>query len=275
MTFSIVAWDPTTQMTGVAVSTKHLAVGALVPHAKASVGAIATQGQTNPLLGIYGLQLLEKRATSNSAVIDLSVEDIIHLVLKDDPDRHHRQFHLVDHQGHTAAWTGKDCIGWAGHFTFSYFSVAGNMLVSEATLTAMADAYRAKEGMEFCERLLQSLEAGEQAGGDKRGRQSAALYVAYRDAYPYLDLRVDHHLNPIAELRYLFEESRKEYYQSFRQSMPSQHPRTAYSLMANYLADEPTNAWTAELASATDRLPPAKPPSAPVNPERQEALTEA
>lgn len=98
------------------------------------------------------------------------------------------------------------------------------MLVGEQVLIAMADAYIAKAGMEFCERLLQALEAGEAAGGDKRGRQSAALYVVHQDIYPHLDLRVDHHDNPIAELRYLFEESRKEYYQLFRQSMPTSIP---------------------------------------------------
>lgn len=225
MTFSIVAWDRTTQMTGVAVATKHLAVGALVPHAKATIGAIATQAKTNPLLGICGLQLLEQRALSEGTFDEISVEDIIYSLLKDDQEREHRQLHLVDHNGHTAAWTGRECIDWAGHLTFPDFSVAGNMLVGEQTLLAMAHAYQAKEGMEFSERLLQALEAGEAAGGDKRGRQSAAIYVMHQDVYPYLDLRVDHHHDPIAELRYLFEESRKDYYQMFRKSMPTQCPR--------------------------------------------------
>lgn len=241
MTYSIVAYDPTTQMTGVAVATKHLAVGALVPHAKAGVGAIATQGQTNPLLGIYGLQLLEQRIKRESNVDKISVEDIIQLLLKDDEDCDRRQFHLVDRNGHTAAWTGQNCVGWTGHLTFPYFSVAGNMLVGEQVLIAMADAYQAKEGMEFCERLLQALEAGEAAGGDKRGRQSAALYVVHQDVYPHLDLRVDHHDNPIVELRYLFEESRKDYYQSFRQSMPTQRSRATYSLIPSYLTKEVRN----------------------------------
>lgn len=213
-------------MTGVAVATKHLAVGALVPHAKARVGAIATQGQTNPLLGISGLQLLEQRIVNGASANKISVEDMIEILIKDDQACQMRQFHLVDCNGHTAAWTGSECIGWAGHLTFPNFSVAGNMLVGEQVLLAMVDAYQAKEGMEFCERLLQALEAGEAAGGDKRGRQSAALYVVHQNVYPHLDLRVDHHDNPIAELRYLFDESRKEYYQSFRQSMPSQHDRT-------------------------------------------------
>ena len=219
MTFSIVAWDETTRMTGVAVATKHLAVGALVPHAKADIGAIATQAQTNPLLGIKGLKLLEQHNFGSTNVT--TTEDIIATLLEDDEERDYRQLHLVDRTGRTAAWTGSQCVDWAGHFTFDNFSVAGNMLVGEQTLTAMADAYQAKEGMEFCERLLQALEAGEAAGGDKRGRQSAAIYVVHQDDYPHLDLRIDHHDNPIAQLRYIFEESGKEYYQSFRKSMPT------------------------------------------------------
>ncbi len=222
MTFSIVAWDPTTKMTGVAVATKHLAVGALVPHAKANVGAIATQAQTNPLLGIMGLKLLEQHNLGNNEAA-FTTEDVIATLLEEDEQRDYRQLHLVDRQGRTAAWTGSECIDWAGHLTFANFSVAGNMLVGERTLTAMADAYQAKEGMEFCERLLQALEAGEAAGGDKRGRQSAALYVVHHDDYPHLDLRIDHHDDPIAQLRYIFEESRKDYYQSFRKSMPTKN----------------------------------------------------
>ena len=220
MTFSIVAWDKTTRMTGVAVATKHLAVGALVPHAKANVGAIATQAQTNPLLGIKGLKLLEQHDLGSNNLA-LTPESAIATLLEEDEDRHYRQLHLVDRLGRTCAWTGSQCVDWAGHLTFDNFSVAGNMLVGEQTLTAMADAYQAKEGMEFCERLLQALEAGEAAGGDKRGRQSAAIYVVHHDDYPHLDLRIDHHDDPIAQLRYIFEESRKEYYQSFRKSMPT------------------------------------------------------
>ena len=219
MTFSIVAWDSTTQMTGIAVATKHLAVGALVPHAKAFVGAIATQAQTNPILGIIGLKLLEQHNLGGNEAI--TTEDVIATLLEEDEERDYRQLHLVDRAGQTAAWTGSQCVDWAGHFTFDNFSVAGNMLVGEQTLTAMADAYQAKEGMEFCERLLQALEAGEAAGGDKRGRQSAAIYVVHQDDYPHLDLRIDHHDEPITQLRYIFEESRKEYYQSFRKSMPT------------------------------------------------------
>lgn len=220
MTFSIVAWDQATRMTGVAVATKHLAVGALVPHARARVGAIATQAQTNPLLGIRGLQLLEHGLQHRP---QLAPKQILQRLLQDDSDRDQRQLHLVNHNGQTAAWTGPDCIGWAGHRTFRGFSVAGNMLVSEATILAMAQAYQQTDALNFEDRLILALEAGDAAGGDKRGKQSAALYVMDRDSYPHLDLRVDHHPQPIATLRTLLEESKKEYYKSFRQSMPSEH----------------------------------------------------
>ena len=221
MTFSIVAWDPNTGMTGIAVATKHLAVGALVPHAKADVGAIATQAQTNPLLGIWGLRLLESRKAAQAEALAIPVGDVLDVLLQNDDERDYRQLHLVDHQGHTAAWTGPHCTDWAGHFTFHNFSVAGNMLAGEQVLHAMAETFRDQAALSFSERLLRALEAGELAGGDKRGKQSAALYVVQDDFYPHLDLRVDNHPEPIAELRTLFEEAHKDYYQSFRKTMPS------------------------------------------------------
>ncbi|MGB3293592.1 MAG: DUF1028 domain-containing protein [Phormidesmis sp.] len=217
MTFSIVAWDAKTGMTGVAVATKHLAVGALVPHTKAGVGAIATQAATNPLLGIHGLEMLE----AGNSHRPVSPEEALQRLLFDDSDHEQRQLHMVNRYGQTAAWTGKDCEGWAGHLTFAGFSVAGNMLVSDATVQAMAEAYQRFELQPFCDRLLLALEAGDAAGGDKRGRQSAALRVMHTDSYPHLDLRVDHHSQPIRQLRETFEESRQDYYQSFRQTMPS------------------------------------------------------
>ncbi|MGF1458403.1 MAG: DUF1028 domain-containing protein [Leptolyngbyaceae cyanobacterium] len=222
MTFSIVAWDPATGMTGIAVATKHLAVGALVPHAKANIGAIATQAATNPLLGIWGLRLLESRRTAQTDDFPIPLEAVLDVLLQNDEERDHRQLHLVDHQGHTVGWTGAHCIDWAGHLTFPNFSVAGNMLVGEQVLRAMADTFHSHASLNFSERLLCALEAGDRAGGDKRGKQSAALYVVKDDFYPHLDLRVDNHREPIKELRILHTEACKDYYQSFRQTMPSQ-----------------------------------------------------
>ncbi|MBD2023262.1 DUF1028 domain-containing protein [Leptolyngbya sp. FACHB-711] len=211
MTFSIVAWDEATRMTGIAVSTKNLAVGALVPFAKAGVGAIATQGLTNPLFGVQGLTLLSQHDAKTT----------LKILLQDDAGRDHRQLHLVDQMGSTAAWTGKECVDWAGHQTFPYFSVAGNMLVNGKTIEAMAEAYQSHHQETFVKRLLLALQAGQIAGGDKRGRQSAALYVMSTEAYAHLDLRVDDHVEPVTELSRLYEESQQEYYASFRRSLPN------------------------------------------------------
>ncbi len=223
MTFSIVAWDALTGMTGVAVATKHLAVGALVPHARAGVGAIATQAQTNPMLGIQGLDLLAARHNATT-------EWILGQLLQADPERDERQLHMVNPTGKTAAWTGKNCVDWAGHQTYSGFSVAGNMLVGEVVLTAMAQAFQQAVMEPFSQRLLLALEAGDAAGGDRRGRQSAAIYVVDQSVYPHLDLRVDHHPQPLLALRELYDESCKPYYQSFRQSMPVGHSAPVQSI---------------------------------------------
>ena len=211
MTFSIAAWDRDSGMTGVAVLTKFFAVGSLAPFARAGVGAIATQAFVNPTFGPRGLALLEQGIT---------VEDVLHSLLHSDEGREHRQLHMVDRHGRTAAFTGNETVEWAGHRAFPYFSVAGNMLVGEATLLAMAECYQQSAGAEFSERLMQALEAGQAAGGDKRGRQSAALYVVSSEVYPWLDIRVDDHPDPIIELRRLFEEAKKEYL-PFKQFLPS------------------------------------------------------
>jgi uncharacterized Ntn-hydrolase superfamily protein len=211
MTFSIVAWDEATGQTGVAVSTKFLAVGSLCPFAKAGVGAVATQAFVNPTFGPRGLRLLEE---------GIAPEDVVALLLKSDEGREHRQLHLVDRYGRTAAFTGSETVEWAGHKTFPYFSVAGNMLSNAQVIEAMAEAYQANMDQPFAERLIRALEAGQLAGGDKRGRQSAALYIMSTEVYPKLDLRVDDHPDPVAELRRLYEEAKKEFI-PFQQFLPT------------------------------------------------------
>jgi uncharacterized Ntn-hydrolase superfamily protein len=232
MTFSIVAWDPATGMTGVAVATKHLAVGSLVPHARAGVGAVATQSATNPLLGPWGLDRLEQlRGTRQPVSVASTVLDSL---VQDDPGRDHRQFHLVDAQGRTAGWTGCRSAGWAGHRCFEGFSVAGNYLAGPQPLEAMATAYRRAldAGQPFVERLMRSLEAGEEAGGDHRGRQSAAIYVMHRELYPLHDYRVDHHPEPLAALREILAEISKPYFVEFRSTLPVAAPAGLESLPA-------------------------------------------
>lgn len=195
-TFSIAARCPRTGMLGVAVSTAVPAVGGICSFIKEGVGAIATQSWVNPYLGIDGLKLLES---------GLSAEETLEKLLADDPGRDDRQIGIVDSKGRAASFTGASCVTWAGHIVGDGFAVQGNMLVGAETVSAMAEAARSSEAFDLPERLMLVLEAGQAAGGDKRGKQSAALKVYNREAYPWLDLRVDEHRNPVAELRRIFE----------------------------------------------------------------------
>ncbi|WP_228008955.1 DUF1028 domain-containing protein [Cyanobium sp. LEGE 06113] len=221
MTYSIVAWDRPTGMTGVGVATRHLAVGSLVPHARSGVGAVATQASTNPYFGPWGLDRLEQLQLQSGG--ELGAEAVLESLLQDDPGRDGRQVHLVDSQGRTAAWTGPDCAGLAAHRCYPGFSVAGNYLASELVLLAMAEAYMAAErhGLALEERLMAALEAAEAHGGDYRGRQSAALLVMHQESYPHIDFRVDHHPEPLLALREILAETSETYYTGFRATLPT------------------------------------------------------
>ena len=148
------------------------------------------------------------------------VNGLLDELLRADPNRSHRQLHIVDRTGTAAAWTGPDCIGWAGHQTYDGFSVAGNMLTSGGVLGATASAYREQPDRPFSERLLAALAAGESAGGDKRGRQSAAVVIFGEQPYPELDLRVDDHEQPLIELRRLHDLSKGDQVRALRAQMP-------------------------------------------------------
>ena len=202
MTFSIVARDPETGAFGVAVATRFFAVGALCPHAEGGVGAVATQALINPLIGLDGLALLRAGVSAEAALKTL---------VDADPGRAARQIHLQDGQGGGAAFTGEGCIGWCGHRLGRGFSVAGNMLARAQVLEHTFDAYEAGMALPFPERLIAALKAGEAAGGDKRGRQSAALLIHTTEAYPALDLRVDDHGDPLSELARLEAVSRERF----------------------------------------------------------------
>ena len=194
----MVARCPKTSTLGVCVSTAVPAVGSRVPHVEAGVGAIATQANTNILYGVNGLKLL-KASWSPQAALET--------MLKEDPDRESRQVIIIDREGRTAAFTGKETIGWKGHLIGEDYVVAGNMLVGSQVIEAMAQMFKNSEG-ELAERLLKALEAGQEAGGDKRGRMSAALLIASQqriETIPILDLRVDKHSAPVKELRRIFE----------------------------------------------------------------------
>jgi uncharacterized Ntn-hydrolase superfamily protein len=195
-TFSIAARCPRTGMLGVAVSTAVPAVGGICSFIKEGVGAIVTQSWVNPYLGIDGLKLLER---------GLSAEKALEKLLAEDAGRDDRQIGVVDAQGRAASFTGASCVNWAGHIVGEGFAVQGNMLVGAETISAMAEAARSSEAFDLPERLMLVLEAGQAAGGDKRGRQSAALKVYNKEAYPWLDIRADEHRNPVAELRRILE----------------------------------------------------------------------
>lgn len=210
-TFSISARCPRTGMLGVAVSTAVPAVGGICIFADAGVGAIATQSWVNPYLGVDGLELLRKGMSAPEALAKLIAED---------PGQSVRQLGIVDNQGRTAAHTGSDCVDWAGHIEGDGFTVQGNMLVGAATIDAMAEAAARSVEFDLHERLMLVLEAGQAAGGDKRGKQSAALKVFKKESFAWLDIRVDEHRNPVAELRRVFEVAKHQLL-PFIDGMPS------------------------------------------------------
>lgn len=196
MTFSIVGYDPIEKEYGIAVQSKFLGVGAVVPFAKAGVGAIATQSYANTEYGPKGLELLEQGK---------SAEEVLKLLTDADEDREYRQVGVVDFHGGAATFTGEKCYKWAGGVTGEYFAAQGNILVDENTVKAMALTFSETKGP-LAERLLTALNAGQAAGGDSRGMQSSALlvvkekggYGGFNDRF--IDLRVDEHPDPINEL---------------------------------------------------------------------------
>lgn len=201
-TFSIVARDPETEELGVAVQSKFLAVGSGIAWAKAGAGAVVTQAMANLDFGELGLQILGK---------GYSAEQVGKALLELDPDREDRQFGIVDAKGGSYTFTGKNCFDYAGGICGENFSAQGNILVSRTTVEALVDCFKKTEGQSLARRLVACLDQAQKAGGDKRGRQSAALYIA-REGASYggyndtaVDLRVDDHPNPIDELSRLLD----------------------------------------------------------------------
>lgn len=201
MTWSILARDPTTGELGAAVATRFFAVGALAIHVEGAVGALATQALINPMYAVQGMPQLRAGAMPQDVIADL---------LAGDAGWAHRQIHVLDATGRIAAHTGVDCVDWCGSVRGTDVSVAGNMLAGPDVVARTLAAYEAASGP-MAERLLTALQAGEEAGGDKRGKQSAALRVCSRDPYPDLDIRVDDHPDPLPELRRLHAVSQERF----------------------------------------------------------------
>ena len=211
MTWSLIARDPATGAFGIAVATKNFAVGCRVPHIAAGVGAVATQALSNPFYGVNGLKLLHAGK---------SPDEIIRTITATDAGCEQRQVHVMDAAGRIAAHTGKECVDWCGSTSGEGFSVAGNMLAGPAVIAETAKAYKANAVMPFPRRLIAALKAGEAAGGDKRGKQSAALVIYGEEEWPDLDLRVDDHTDPLAELSRLEAVSRERWVH-FSKYLPS------------------------------------------------------
>ncbi|MBK1658251.1 DUF1028 domain-containing protein [Paracraurococcus ruber] len=215
MTWSILARDPATGEIGAAVATRFFAVGAVTPRVEGGVGAVATQALVNPLYAPDALARLRGGEAPEAILAALTGAD---------PGRDHRQLHILGADGRIAQHTGPGCIDWAGSVQAGDVSVAGNMLAGPQVVQATLDAFLAHAGTPLALRLIAALEAGEAAGGDKRGKQSAALQVASRDPYPDLDIRADDHPDPLAELRRLHAVA-QERFVHFRRFLPGRdHP---------------------------------------------------
>lgn len=198
MTYSLVIYDPELKAWGVGVASKFLAVGAVVPHAKPNVGAVATQAMANARFGPMGLELLKER----------NAREVVEALISSDQLREQRQIGVVDRFGNPYAFTGSKCKEYAGHMLGSNFSVQGNILVGPEVLEVMAKELEGREPLHW--RIYRALEAGERMGGDRRGKQSAAILVVKEGAGPgggdkYVDIRVDDSLEPMEELKRLLK----------------------------------------------------------------------
>jgi len=197
MTWSILARDAQGRF-GMAIASRFFAVGALCLRAKAGVGALSTQALMNPLYGPDGIDALQRGQTAAEVLASLS---------RADAGEAQRQAHVLPARGPGAAHTGAQCVDWCGHLLRDDYSVAGNMLVGPRVIEATAQAFEATAGQPLAQRLILAMQAGENEGGDKRGKQSAALRIQGAQPYPELDLRVDDHAEPLAELQRLLDKS--------------------------------------------------------------------
>jgi uncharacterized Ntn-hydrolase superfamily protein len=235
MTYSILARDPATGALGAGVASRFFAVGAICNHVEGGLAALSTQALVNPMYAVLAMPRLRAGEAPDAVLTSL---------VGADPGADQRQFHILDADGRIAQHTGAHCVAWAGHARGPDVSVAGNMLAGPQVVQRTLEAYLGSRGS-LVERLIHALEAGEAAGGDKRGKQSAALTVCTRDPYPDLDIRADDHPDPLAELRRLYRVS-LERFAVFRRHVPGR--------------DNPSGTLDRSIidaAIARDRVPPA------------------
>ena len=211
MTWSLIALDPATGLHGIIIASRFFAVGAICPCTKAGVGAVSSQALPNPSLGPWALALMGE---------GLGAATARDMLVRADRGIDQRQIHMVDRDGGTAAFTGAECVDWCGHRSGDGVSLAGNMLAGAQVLDETLAVYEANADLHFCDRLLAAMDAGEAAGGDKRGKQSSALRIQGAEPYPRLDLRVDDHPDPLVELRRLYGVA-KERFLPFSRAYPT------------------------------------------------------
>jgi uncharacterized Ntn-hydrolase superfamily protein len=200
MTWSIIARDASGAF-GVAIATRFFAVGSLCPHAQSGVGALSTQALMNPHYGSQGLAMLRD---------GVAAPEVVKRLIAPDEGREQRQVHVIDSAGRIGQHTGRQCVDWCGAVSGDGYSVAGNMLANDRVVRETAKAFQGSRKA-FAERLIAALEAGEAAGGDKRGKQSASLLIFSTEEYPELSLRVDDHTEPLMELRRLYDKAHERF----------------------------------------------------------------
>ncbi|MFC3608188.1 DUF1028 domain-containing protein [Stutzerimonas tarimensis] len=215
MTFSIIARCPRTGQFGVAAATAMPAVGKLLTHAAAGIGAVATQARINPYLGIDGLAFLREGAPA---------AEVIRRLQATDPCMSQRQVAVIDAEGRCECWTGDNCLPWSGSLQGEAFSVQGNRLGGPKVLDAVAEAFRRHAEQPLVERLMEAIAAGDAMGGDRHGESSATIYVVDREEYPLWDIRVDHHHDPVAELRRLHDVFEREVLPEIRMMSTRDNP---------------------------------------------------
>ena len=202
MTWSIIYRERDTGRIAVAVATKFFAVGARVPYVAPRKGAVCTQALLNPLYGPRGLRLIDD---------GVGAADVVRLLTDADDGRAHRQLHVLGADGRFAGYTGAECVPWCGHWTGDDFSVAGNMLAGPQVVSETVRVLRERADLDLPRRMIAAMKAGERAGGDKRGKQSAALVIYGDQDWSELDLRVDDHIEPLLELARLENASRERW----------------------------------------------------------------